>query len=216
MPAWTLGDICTRATTRIGRRADISLSDCTFWANQAIQDVALATEQALLEKITVSSTTSGENRVELPADVYQLINLSYLTDSGGAGSGRTLVRTSESEVDAVGFLPGARPTHYVLYENDLELWPSPNSAYSIQMRYRAYTSDLTNVADVPSLDTEYRMAALLRTEQYLHQHVGNENEAAQKGAEYFTLLSTLQDSRAKRQRAQTKSGVKLLTRKGRF
>ena len=216
MPAFTLGDICSRATTLIGRRSDIALSDATFWANVAIQDVARESEQALLERLTVSSTTSGENRMDLPSDFYTPIVFSYLTDAGGAGSARTLTRWSETEVDSRGFLPGARPSHFVLYENYVELWPSPNSAYSLQLRYKAYPSDLSQVAEVPSLDTEFRLAALYKLEHYLHRHVGNAMEAAEADIRYFNYMSSLKDARAKRQSGQGKFAVSLPLRKSRY
>lgn len=198
MPAWTLADLMSRATTRIGRRADISVSDASFWVNVAYQEVAQAAPGALLETITVSSTTSGENRLELPADFMEIINLSWLTDIGH-GSARTLRRTSVEQVDQAGFTPIGKPQQYVLFNNWLELWPSPDSSYSLQLRYHAYPSDMTATTQVPSLATEWRPAVLYLSEVFLNEHVGNELEAASSRAKYASYVASLKDTQARRQ-----------------
>ena len=68
MPAWTLGDVLSRVTKSLGRRADIDLSDASFWANAAYQQIVEVTEHALNERIAVASSVSGENRLKLPPD----------------------------------------------------------------------------------------------------------------------------------------------------
>lgn len=214
MPAWTLAEIASRATTRIGRRADISLSDASFWVNVAYQEVAQAAPSALMETITVSSTTSGENRLELPADCMEVINLSWLTDIGH-GSARTLRRTSVDRADQAGFSPNGKPQEYALFNNWMELWPSPDSSYSLQLRYYAYPSDMTATTAVPSLATEWRPAVLYLAEAFLHEHVGNELEAASARARYAGYISSLKDTQARRQAA---GGMRLSlpTRKSRY
>lgn len=200
MPAWTLGDLMSRATTRIGRRDDITLSDASYWVNAAYQEVAQAAPHALLETITVSSTTSGENRIELPADCMEIINLSWLTQLG-ASSTRTLRRTSVNRVDQAGFTPVGKPAEYALYNNWIELWPSPDSAYSLQLRYHAYPSDMTATTAVPSMATEWRQAVLYLSEAFLHEHLGSELEGANARARYAGYVASLKDTQARRQAA---------------
>lgn len=200
MPVWTLGEIMSAATTRIGRRSDIAASEVSRWANQAIQDVALESPQAQLEKIAISSTSSGENRIDLPEDFYEPLTLSYSGDSAPS-SVRTLRRWSADQVDAVGFSTPGIPTQYVLYSDFMELHPSPSSAWSLQLRYRAYPTDITSTSSVPSLATEWRYAALLRTEQYLHEWLGNHDDAQLSLMRYLAKVSSMKDLEAKRQAA---------------
>jgi hypothetical protein len=190
----------SRATARIGKRSDIALSDVSFWVNVAYQEVAQAAPGALMETLTVSSTTSGENRLELPADCMELINLSWLTQLG-TNSARTLRRTSVDRADQAGFSPNGKPTEYTLFNNWLELWPSPDSSYSLQMRYYAYPTDMSATTAVPSLATEWRPAVLYLAEAFLHEHVGNDFEGASARARYATYVASLKDTQARRQSA---------------
>lgn len=199
MPQWTLGQLMSQATTRIGRRSDIPPSTVSFWANQAIEDVALEAPQSSLESITAFSTVSGTSRYSLPANMYELLSLSYTSQAQVSSSALTLRRMDERNADAMYGGNGAQPTHFVMYANWCELWPSPNSAYSMQFRSRLYPSELTLTSATPSLDTEWRPLALLRLEQYLHEHLGNDDSAAVAAARFLQRVSTLKDSIAKRQ-----------------
>jgi len=190
----------SQATARIGRRSDLAASTVSFYTNMAYQEVAQATPHALLETITVSSTTSGENRIELPSDCMEMVNLSWLTTLG-VQSGQTLRRASLDRVDQAGFNPIGKPQEYALFSNWLELWPSPDSSYSLQMRYRAYPSDMTATTAVPSLATEWRPAVLYLTEAFLHEYIGNESEAAIARTRYAGYAQSLKDTQARRQMA---------------
>lgn len=200
MPAWTLADLMSNATARIGRRSDLAASTVSYWANVAYQEVAQAAPGALLETITVSSTTSGENRLELPTDCMEIINLSWLTTLG-TNSARTLRRIDVSRADQAGFDPIGKPTEYALFNNWLELWPSPDSSYSLQMRYYAYPSDMTLTTAVPSLATEWRPAVLYLMEAFLHEYVGNDMEAVYARTRYAGYVGSLKDTQARRQMA---------------
>lgn len=207
MPSWTLGDIMSKATARIGRRSDLTISDVSFYANMAYQEIALSERHALLETLTVSSTTSGENRVELPADCLEPLSLSWLT-TAAMGSGQTLRQTSHDAIDAMGFGAG-KPDRYAFYNNWIELWPSPDSSYSLQMRYLAYPSDMTLVTAVPSLATEWRPAVLYLTEALLHEHVGNEVEGASARGRYAGYAASLKNTLARRQAAGLRASIPL-------
>lgn len=197
MPAWTLAQLMSYATARIGRRSDITASDVSFWINAAYQEVAQAAPSALMETLTVSSTTSGENRLELPADCMELMNLSWLTTVGS--SERTLRRTNINRVDQAGFTPIGKPKEYALFNNWIELWPSPDSSYSLQLRYLAYPSDMTLTTAVPSLATEWRQAVLYLGEAFLHELIGNDVEGANARTRYVGYVSSLKDKEARRQ-----------------
>ncbi len=201
----------SKATTRIGRRSDIAASDVSFYVNMAYQEIAAAQPHALLETLTVSSTTSGENRIELPADCMEITMLSWLTTD--IGSAMTLRRISTDQVDAVNTAQG-KPSQYALYSNWLELWPSPDSSYSLQMRYIAYPSDMTATTMVPSLATEWRPAVLYLSEALLHEHVGNELEGANARARYAGYAMSLKNTAARR--AATGMRASLPLRRSRY
>lgn len=198
MPSFNLGQLMSNATARIGRRSDLATSDVSYWVNTAYMIVQTQAPSQLQERIATSSTTSGENRISLPTDFYQPINLSYLTD---VGSRRTLVLTGPDKVDAEGFTPVGISDRYVLYSDWMELHPSPDSAYSLQLRYLSYATDLVNTTDVPSLSTPWRYAVQLKSEQLLAELLNDELLSAKKANDYLAYTSTLDTDQAKRQLA---------------
>ena len=154
MARWNLGQIMSHATAGIGHRRDIPCSIVSFLVNEAYAQVATVAPSAWQDKLAISSTTSGENRVYLPPDFKEPISLSYLTD---ISSTRTLRYSPDpATFDALGFTPVSVSERYTIFNNWMELWPSPNSAYSIQLRYRSYNTDLIDTTDIPSVSTDWR------------------------------------------------------------
>jgi hypothetical protein len=198
----------SKATTRAGRRADIDKSDVSFYVNISYFEVVDQLPDELREQIAVSSTTSGEYRVTLPTDFDAPINVSILSNSVGGFSDYTLIQVDPSYVDHQGFFPAGIPQRYVLYGDFLELHPSPNSAYSLQIRYTSRVTDLTAEADVPSIHTSARKAILYLTESEIFADVGDDARAASRRAFAFNYLSTLQNKHSRRMKAADRWGVR--------
>lgn len=212
MPAYTLGEIMSQATARIGRRADIPESVCSFWANAAYLEVASAVPHAMQERIAVSSLTSGYATVSLPSDYGEPISFQVASTETASGTTRysytTLAQASPAERDAFTYASG-RPTHATFFNTYVELWPTPDSALSLQLRYRSMATDLISASDVPSISTLWRHAILLRTEAHLQRYVGNAEGASQSQAEYLGYVSQLDSDRARRQKVGS-AGVRVV------
>lgn len=202
MPNWTLSDYLSRTTHAVGQRADISASDASFWINQAYFAVAQSEEHALLENTAVSSTTSGEDTIALPADFNAPISLSYLTNVGN--STRTLRQMSPHEKDAKFSLNEIGiPEYYVLYNDNIELHPSPNSAYSLQLRYKSLTTDMAALTDVPSLSTEFRFAVFLKAKEYMWENLLMDPDRADRARnEYLDYITSIPSDNDKRLKTQ--------------
>lgn len=207
MPAYSLQEIMSQATWRAGRRSDLDMSMVSFLANEAYMEVAQAIPHALLEKIAVSSTTSGENRITLPSDFGEPIHFSLLSVNGSAQTLRAVdvARADEEQATRVG-----TPDSYTLFSNWVELWPSPSSAWSLQLRYRSAATDMTALTDVPSISTPWRSAIVVKLEEKLHTAVGNVQGAAIAQERYLALTSTLKTDLAKRQSTSHPQGVRVL------
>ncbi len=203
---YTLSTVMSEATYSIGQRSDLALSRASFFANQAYLEVWEALPHNEQEKLAVSSTTSGENRITLPSDYGETIALSDLS-----ASQPTLLRVLNSDdVDSSSTLLG-RPTAYVEYANWLELWPSPDSAYSIQMRYRAQPSVLTTTTAESSLATRYDYAWFLKTCEMYCRAVGDIEQAPTWANEYTNYMLRTRSDLAKRQSAREGMSVRYLT-----
>jgi len=205
MASWTLAEIMSKATQLVGYRDDIAQSEVSFWANEAYQQVALDAYQDGLEELEFTSVSSGESRLPKPIGMNVLLNLSlYSANTLGSESRTTLRKLSINEIDSQGHLPSGRPEGFAEYSNWIELWPSPNSGFSLQIRYTSeVTVGLVALGDVPSIATEWRRGILHLTESFLHRLVGNEEESISAEVRYVNFISSRRDSLAKRQQGRT-------------
>lgn len=172
MPVLSLGQVCSMATTFAGGRNDFALSEASLYANLALEQVveAAGTRHGPRESIAVSSTTSGGNRIALPSDFAAPIALTLYV---GSSSTNTLSRTTATVplrqrdtpfLDAQDneFTTG-EPQYYAPFATWLELFPSPNSAYSLQLRYVARQPTLINSTDTPALSAPWHQAWAYKT-----------------------------------------------------
>jgi len=199
MPAWSLGEIVSTATQALGNRSDIALSTASLWANESQREVWDVTPHDLQEAIAVSSTTVNEDKITLPSDYQELLVLSNLSVSIG-GKPVLLDEINLDDLESWSATTG-EPTHYALYSDWLELRPVPDSAYSLQLRYRKQLSDMTELTDVPSVATRFRYAVFLKTKELLAQHAINAPELAiQARNDYLSFMASNPSDRALRQR----------------
>lgn len=195
MPSWTLGELMSEATTRIGRRADLAQSTVSRYVNQAHLDVAERTDQAESEQTAISSTVSRENRISVPSDAREIISVS------NRSSGQTLRPMRIEEFDSTDTSDRGTPTEFAFWQNDLFLHPTSDSTYTFRIRYRSQATDMTSTSDVPSVDTSFRFPILLKAEQYLLEYIGDDIGAAAKRNAYLDQIRSLDDETARRQRA---------------
>ena len=206
--AWTLGTIVSRATAALGNRIDISLSDGSFWGNVAQENVWDAMPHDLQEKLAVSSTTSGENRITLPSDFKELLNI-RLSSSSGSQDVLQLINPDDIDSNSNATRLGI-PVTYMPYADFLELRPSPDSAYSVQMRYRAQLGTLVSATDRLSVATRFGEAVFLKTTQLLADNVVRDfNSGAAFGDRYVRFMLQTVPDRALRQRERHDMGVSL-------
>ena len=205
MPSYTLGDIMSQATLRAGRRADLSASQVSFFANEAYMEVAALAPGALSEVTTFLSFRSGSEVTALPSDFFEPILLS--TRSGG--SHLTMAEASREQIDSYGTGTG-RPTLYVSYASHLEVRPVPNSHWTALFRYRKRLSDMTETSNVPSLSTEWRYAILLKTKEKIYDATGNVTGLALARQDYLSYVQSLPTDEGRKQMGDTPRGVRLL------
>ncbi len=208
MPAYTLGEIMSFATSDMGRRADIAQSDASRLANEAYFEVFYACDPQEGEKIAVSSTTTGENKIELPTDfnipitatlIYQP---SWSTASSAHSSYITLHKVSIEEVDSKNPQPSGVPKEIAFFNSWAELYPSPNSSYSFQVRYRAHPEDLISTSSVPSLSTEWRKAVQIKAKQNVAAFIQDAAGVESARLEYLDYVRSIRNTQAKRQHGE--------------
>lgn len=204
MAMWTLGQVMSSATAFLGNRADIPVSTVSLFANQAALDINFAVEPQDVEGFAVSSTTSGENKITLPTDFYSAIALSNQSVSPPY----MLRKLNASDIDSA-MTTVSRPDYYVLYDSWMELWPSPDSAYSLQLRYQARPSVMTSLTAMPSFDTRFGIAWMYKTTSYLARSVKDYETAQAMDASYLQVMATIPTDLALRQRDRNGQNVRL-------
>jgi hypothetical protein len=205
MPILNLGQICSTATTFAGGRNDWSLSEASLYCNMAYSELKsrAGLRHTPSEAIAISSTTSGENRIAVPADFDYPVAITLYAGSSSTCSGShttdtwVLVPKDARWVDAQ-TLAGGVPMEYVYYGTSIELFPSPNSAYSLQMRYMTQSPLLVRSTDTPVLDERWHSAILYKTVAILEASRSNPEGEALANNRYLQYVNTtITDASAK-------------------
>jgi len=185
------------------------VSRVSAYVNQAQRDIAERIQQVEFEALAVSSTSSGDDKLYLPTDAVRVLSLSY--DTGGSPVGGRVIRQcglDELDAKSSGTAAGA-PDRFLSYATWIELYPSPNSAYSLLLRYVKRLSDITNLDSVPSVDTRYHTAVLFRTVEMLHYRKGLVSGAVAARNFYEAELRAMPSATAQRQRTRAGMGLRL-------
>jgi len=201
---FTLLDVISRATTLAGGRRDWAPSEVSFYANLAASEVFEQAYHTPLEALAISSTTSGENRIALPADFQAVLGLSNLST---AVTPRTLLARDATWVDSQVTQSGS-PTHYALFGSWLELYPTPDSAESLQLRYYARQPEMTDSASTPVFHERWHPGWLYKTAEHLELSRTNPEGAAIWGQKYVSYMGSILDDKARRQSDKRSMGLR--------
>jgi len=204
----SLGQVCSRATEMAGGRVDWSLSDASFYANLAGQEVSQFAGHLPKEAIAVSSTTSGENRYALPADFdYPTALTLFQGSSATSGSRMTtsipLQGRDANWADSRSIPDDGVPANYVFYSTFFELYPSPNSGYSLQLRYVQRQPTLIASTETLMLDDRWHPAWLYKTVELLEASRNNVEAEAMARNRYLSYVATIPSDRQLKQRDRT-------------
>lgn len=205
---WTLETLMSEATTISGTSPEVAVSRVSQLVNQATRDLATRLPHVEFEVYASGSMVSGQDKLYLPDDVETLVALSFDTGASGTG-GRVIRQASPWELDAKsdGTTAGV-PMMYLSFASWVEFYPSPDSSYSIVLRYRKRLSEITSLTAIPSVDTRYHQAVLLKTVEYLHLRKGEYDKVAAARALYEQELRQVPNLYAQRQQDRAGMGLR--------
>lgn len=202
----SLGQLCSYATRMAGGRDDWQLSEASFWANQAYSTIYNRIGHTPLEAVAISSTTSGENRYQLPTDYNYGIALTLFQGSNSTATtsnSTTVIRLRQQDagwMDAQTLSPSGVPEAYEQFSTWYQLWPSPNSAYSMQLRYAVKPPVLVQSTDTISLNERWEAAVLYKTVELLEASRSNVEGEAIARNRYLNYVVTIPVDAAYKQR----------------
>lgn len=194
MPVYSLAELASTATRFAGGRNDWALSEVSRYVNLAMFEVASKIKHTPREAIAVSSTTTGENRIALPSDFDYATAVTMFVPSQSTISTShtttvvTLTPRDTTWLDAQA-LSGGEPDAYAIYAGSMELYPSPNSAYSLQLRYMAKVQTLVQSSETPGLDERWHPAILYKTVELLEASRNNPEGESRARDRYLTYVA---------------------------
>lgn len=219
----TLAQMISRATTLAGGRLDWDASDASFYVNEACGYVArnVGLQHRSLESSYATTITSGVSRMVLPADYNYAVALSIGSSvPSGSTQWRTLGKRDIGWADTyagrydVTATAAGKPEGYVEYGTSFfEIVPSPNSAYSLVLRYQRQIEEMTASTQTISLNDQWHWAAVLKASELLAMSRGDYELEQISRNRYIDYMSTVlpdQDKKWMDQRGalQPRSGAR--------
>lgn len=204
--SFTLGTIISHTTEALGNNMSLTSSQVSFWANRALEQIWWLQSHAERETLATSSTTSGENRINLPTDFAEMISLSDTSSNPP-----DLLRQIQPEDVDSGATDYTRPRYYVLWDDHLELYPTPDSAYSLSMRYLTDFTELSASTASMSVATRWGLAWQYKTNSMVATQIQDFALAQLYDDLYKEQLLTVPNDFALRQRPRYGAAISLLT-----
>lgn len=193
----TLAQMISQATTLAGGRLDWTPSEVSFYVNQGVAYIALnsSVQHRSLESSYATTIASGVSRMRLPSDYNWPAALSLGSSVPSASTQwRTLTKTDIGRADvAAGRLDATqRPEMYVEYgDAAFEIVPSPNSSYSLVLRYQRQPAEMTASSATCELNMQWHWAAVLKATELLAMSRGDYELEQVCRNRYIDYMSTL-------------------------
>jgi len=137
------------------KRTSDALSDSRIntWLNWSLQFIAdLHTYEEMRKKTTDTTPSDGtSNTMDFPTDMKDLYSI---TVQDGASSSKLIYvypRLFDRVIPRIQEVGTRKPTHYVDYGTTYELYPIPDKAYTLNIRYSKYPAEMTSDSDTPEL-----------------------------------------------------------------
>lgn len=160
--AYTLGDTVSKVQQRI-RDTGYSSSEIKNYINDAQNDVFNEYRLPFMQDSQDYTLTASNSDIAsgsgLPANYVQAFSISLTT----SGREKELPYRPTEQVDQINpdptdttAYPSNVPQYWYYYEDTIRVFPAPNEAYTLTMRYWKKPTELTADADVPEIPSEFQ------------------------------------------------------------
>ena len=195
---FTLAQIISHAT-RLAQNPGMAMSEASEYANIAIAHVAQAAgvQHAPKEVIAFTSTSTQDNRLGFPNDFDYTIGLKLgVPGSWSTATSRTTTWVPLPKQPAPWGDPyqsgdSGQPTQYAEFATWFELRPSPDSSYSVELRYMRKLSDLTSSTATPALDEQWGWACVCKTAELIAANASNWTAERGNARRYVDYIKSL-------------------------
>lgn len=195
--SYTLSDIRTKVRNRV-RDSAYDSTEITNYLNDAQNDVfneyRLPFMEATQDYTLATGTADISNGSGLPTNFVQPISL-ILTSSGKE---RVIPIYDVREMDVMfpdyennTSLPSGEPQAAYKYGQTIKVYPEPDQAYTVTLRYYKRPTLLSADADIPSLPSEFEEMMVVGASYRVLQVKDNYDQAAILENKYKELLDKL-------------------------
>lgn len=185
--------------TRNANVVEMSMSEASEYANIAIAHVSQAAgvQHAPKETIAFTSTSTSDNRLGFPSDFDYALGVKLgVPGSWSTATSRTTAWVPLPKEPApwgAAYQSGdsGQPEKYAEFATWFELRPSPDSSYSVELRYAKKLSDLTLSTATPALDEQWGWAVVCRAAELIAAASGQsftERANAKRFGDYVNIL----------------------------
>lgn len=191
MPALTLQNLMSEATSAIGQRIDLTQSQVSLQANLAQLEVAAMLPHTELHTVTNILLNAGSGSTNLPADFGEAVDI-FRPNSFDAFGYRLLTLVPPREIDnaSEGTTTGV-VNRYAVSGASLLFYPTSTSTDTFTLRYVRIPSDMTALTALPSLGTRYHPAILYKLCENLADRVVDNQRAAYYRNKFISAMGVI-------------------------
>lgn len=195
--SYTAGDLVSRVQQRV-RDTGYSSSEIKQYLNDTLNDVFNEYRLPFMETTHNYTVTAGDSDIThgsgLPTDYVQAIDLTLTT----SGQERVLTYKDVREVD--GFYPdpddttrnaSTAPIEWYYYAQTIRIFPVPDQAYTLTLRYYKKPTEFAADADVPDVPSEFSELLVVGAAYRVLQVKDNYDQAGILENKYQELLQKL-------------------------
>lgn len=206
MPILSLAQLASHAT-RMAQDSVTPLSVVSEYVNLAVQYVSgmAGLQHAPKEAVAFASTTTSDNRMGFPTDFDYVLGLrvgvptSWSTATSRTTSWEPLTKQPAPWGTPYQSQDSGTPRDYAEFSTWFELRPSPDSVYSVELRYMRKLSDMTLSTSTPTLDEQWHWGVALKAAELLAALGSDATVESRNARRYATWINTMrQDQTRKR------------------
>lgn len=198
MPILTLAQLASHAT-RLATTPGAPLSLASEYVNLAYHMVSqdAGQQHQAKEATAYASTSTSDNRLSYPSDYDYALGLrvgvpnSWSTATSRTTSWEPLTKQPATWFEVYQSTDSATPQNYGEFATWLELVPSPNSAYSVELRYVRKLSDMTASTATPVLDEQWHWPIAIKAAELLAAVESNTTAEALNARRYTLMTRSL-------------------------
>ncbi|HEY6022396.1 MAG TPA: hypothetical protein VIY48_21815 [Candidatus Paceibacterota bacterium] len=165
-----LTEIRTRLRRAIGNPSAASIPDATLdlFINAAYTDIVEKNKFHKARKLCRFDSVTDQDKYTLPSDVYAIIHVRDRTNEQ-----RLIKRDAQQIFEVFGSATTGLPRYYAHLRGWIQIFPTPNGVYSIEVLYRSSLTALSDTNPTPEIPASWHEAIPLLARHKYYDDTGD-------------------------------------------